>query len=205
MRSPKIEALHRLIDWFNIRLKNEEQLPKLGLDTSSLKENAWLSGFIEADGNFYNEFFVDTRGYAIKVKYYMRISQRQNYLNKNLDSSTINVESSYLPLITQIKEFLEVTNITSINRRHSYYTEYGYEIRTVKVSSRKIVVNYLSKFPLFSSKYQDYLAWLEIHNIYISKQHLSVEGAKIMSNIKKNMNESRTEFNWDTLNYFYNI
>lgn len=57
MRTPKIEALHRLIDWLNSRsdLKVENIL-KLGLDNSHLNSNPWLSGFIEADGNFYCSF-----------------------------------------------------------------------------------------------------------------------------------------------------
>lgn len=36
MRTPKIEALHRLIDWLNIKSKNKLVLPKLELDRSPL-------------------------------------------------------------------------------------------------------------------------------------------------------------------------
>jgi hypothetical protein len=46
MRSLKIEALHRLINWFNSRPNQDQHLPKLGLDTTSLNSNAWLSGFL---------------------------------------------------------------------------------------------------------------------------------------------------------------
>ena len=53
MRTPKIEALHRLIDWLNARSTDMSKLSKLGLDNSSLGSNSWLSGFIESDGNFY--------------------------------------------------------------------------------------------------------------------------------------------------------
>lgn len=67
------------------------------------------------------------------------------------------------------------------------------------------MTNYLSKFPLFSSKYQDYLSWLEIHKLNKTKQHLTVEGAKLISNIKKGMNNSRTQFNWESINKLYNI
>ena len=64
MRTPKIEALHRMIDWLNARStssklpsKNKPQwLTKLTLDTSLLGDNPWLTGFIEADGNFYSAF-----------------------------------------------------------------------------------------------------------------------------------------------------
>lgn len=46
MRTPKIEALYRLIDWLNARLYNKLELPKLDIDNSSLGSNPWLTGFI---------------------------------------------------------------------------------------------------------------------------------------------------------------
>jgi len=39
MRTPKIEALHRLIDFLNARLNEKSKIVKLGLDASSLKSN----------------------------------------------------------------------------------------------------------------------------------------------------------------------
>ena len=41
MRTPKIEALYRLIDWFNARSNNNNvKISKLELDNSSLRSNA---------------------------------------------------------------------------------------------------------------------------------------------------------------------
>jgi len=45
MRTPKIEALHRLIDWLNNR-SDVQKITKLGLDTSPLGSNPWLAGFV---------------------------------------------------------------------------------------------------------------------------------------------------------------
>lgn len=50
MRTPKIESLYKLIDWLN-NSKNTKFLKK-PLNDSPLTSNAWLSGFIEADGSF---------------------------------------------------------------------------------------------------------------------------------------------------------
>ena len=51
MRTLKINYLYKLIDWLNSHKLNLN-LTKLSLNTESLKNNGWLSGFIEADGHF---------------------------------------------------------------------------------------------------------------------------------------------------------
>ena len=50
MRTPKIEALHRAINWYNEFLGMN--IKPLGLDLSPVDSNAWLAGFSDADGNF---------------------------------------------------------------------------------------------------------------------------------------------------------
>lgn len=52
MRTPKIEALHRLIRWLNKRPDQIENVPLLPLDDTPILSNSWLSGFIEGDGCF---------------------------------------------------------------------------------------------------------------------------------------------------------
>ena len=47
MRTPKIEALHRLITWLN--LNRNESIPLLGKDESPLGGSPWLSGMLEAE------------------------------------------------------------------------------------------------------------------------------------------------------------
>jgi hypothetical protein len=51
MRTPKIETLHRLIDYSN--KKWDSKFIKHEIDKSEILNNSWLSGFLEADGNFY--------------------------------------------------------------------------------------------------------------------------------------------------------
>jgi hypothetical protein len=50
MRTPKINQLYKLIDYLNNKGYNINKYP---LDNSSLNYNAWLSGFIDADGHFF--------------------------------------------------------------------------------------------------------------------------------------------------------
>lgn len=50
MRTPKINALYRLIDWLNIRF--DLDIDKKDKDISNIDSNSWLAGFIDADGHF---------------------------------------------------------------------------------------------------------------------------------------------------------
>jgi hypothetical protein len=198
MRTPKIDALHRLIDWFNSRLADEFKITKLDLDSSSLDANPWLAGFIEADGNFYCEYKLTSDGScAYLLKNYMRISQKQKY-------SLINkIDNSNYPIMDKIKRFLDVKNVIEIERIKSDYTELSYEVRTTKKSSCDLLINYLTKFPLFSSKNLDFLDWKEFHNIRISKAYKTLKGTSKLISLKNSMNTKRTQFNWDSLNKFY--
>jgi hypothetical protein len=78
MRTPKIEALFRLIQWFNnkqtINIKNISKLKVEKIDISPIESNAWLSGFLDADGNFYSQIGLNSKGIVNNIKYYMRIS-----------------------------------------------------------------------------------------------------------------------------------
>jgi hypothetical protein len=51
MRTPKIFALYKLINWLNERL--DIHLDKKEVDSSYINSNSWLSGFIDADGHFF--------------------------------------------------------------------------------------------------------------------------------------------------------
>jgi len=202
MRTPKIEALYKLIDWFNNRSENKKELIKLELDTSDLKNNAWLSGFLEADGNFYSNYSINREGIASSLKFYMRITQKSKY-TKNNDSSKS--EISFLPLMQKIADFLLVSKVKPIQRIKPNYTEEALEVRTVKRESCRKLINYLLKYPLFSSKYLDFLCWSEIYDIYKSKIYKNLEGTNHLIFLKNNMNTSRTEFDWRHLDNFYKL
>jgi hypothetical protein len=81
----------------------------------------------------------------------MRISQKQNYnlINKK--------DNSNYPIMEKIQKFLYVKNVVEIERIKPNYTELSYEVRTTKKSSCDLLINYLTKFPLFSSKHLDFL------------------------------------------------
>ena len=50
MRTPKINALYKLIDFLNIKF--DLSIEKKIKDKSNINSNSWLAGFIDADGHF---------------------------------------------------------------------------------------------------------------------------------------------------------
>lgn len=62
---------------------------------------------------------------------------------------------------------------------------------------------YLTKNPLFSSKFLDSLDFVKVLEFFIKKEHYN--NVDKINQIKSNMNNNRTYFNWDHLQDFYII
>lgn len=106
MRTPKVEALYRLIGWLHIYAGHT--INKLPLDNSSLLYNSWLSGFIDSDGSFYCSFDLNKEGIIKNMRRYLSLSQRKNY---HRDSE---VGTSYEPLMTKIKETFTIAPLMEL-------------------------------------------------------------------------------------------
>jgi len=105
----------------------------------------------------------------------------------------------------KIRSFLLVKSVTEIKRDRGYYIELAYEVRTLKKESCDLLIKYLTTYPLFSSKHQDYLDWKAAHKMRLDKSYSSIEGTSKLILLKNSMNTKRTQFNWDSLNNFYSL
>jgi len=181
-RTPKIHQLCLLIDWINN--KYNLNFEKLALDITPLSSNAWLAGFIEADGNFYIRYPLD----------------------KNLPSCRFSLEQRMVYPKTQESYFFILNNISSflgakldVRNRENYKNSY-YNIKVENQKSVKILIEYLDKFSLLSSKFLDYNNWKNSFVIILDKRHNTEEGKKIILENKNSMNDKRTYLNWEHLN-----
>jgi hypothetical protein len=190
MRTPKIYALNNLIDWLNYRKGGAGiNIPKKSLNNSSLDSNAWLSGFIEADGHF--SVRTKTISSYPRVECKFELSQRQIDHNgrNNLD---------YLEIIANLL-------LSSVKTIRVDKPKPQYRIRTTSLNGNLVLENYLNTFPLFGSKYLDFKDWIKVLDYFKSgkfKHKIYIE--EIIS-IKSCMNDTRTFFTWDHLNKFYNL
>ena len=187
MRTPKINTLFQLIDWLNKRFNLH--INKLDLDKSSVCSNGWLAGFIDSDGHFSVRTTLSHAHPKIECKF--ELVQRQVDHNNNNNYYYLNLIAQFL--ITTVKEIRVVR------------PKPEYRVRTVNLRGNLILVDYLNKYPLFSSKYLNYTDWVKVLNYFEIKEHTKPESIKAITKIKSNMNDKRTEFNWDHLQKFYNL
>ena len=194
-RTPKIQALHKAID--NLNMWRNANIVKLPLDTSSLESNAWLAGFIDTDGHFsikltgsYGSDDSVTRGRVQCV-----FSLNQSELNR------VTGESNVL-FMTELAKFFQV-NLNYKVENSSLFKEPAKKVVFFAQSDKKhyIITSYLTKFPLMSSKYLNYLSFFK--GLSFLGKRLTKEEVLEVRALKSSMNNSRTYYNWDHLNDFY--
>lgn len=215
-RTPKIEALHRLINWLNNKNKFET-LELLPLDNSNILSNSWLAGFSDSDANFYISYSIkksalesapygvgaaDNKIICSSIVLTYRISQRQEY-----HRSISNLSNSYLAVMSSIAAAFntKVENISRdrvISSRNLSYTEKAYLVRVKNKSSRLEIIKYFDNFNMLSSKHLDFLAWKGAHLLVDKREYRTVEGSSRLINLKSSMNTNRTYFNWKHLEDF---
>lgn len=189
MKTNKINALYRLIDWYN-EYKGVS-IEKKGLNTDPMLSNAWLSGFIESDGHF--SLRSTESGKYPKIECKFELSQAQKDGNKDnfffLEEIAMNLHSVVKPI--------------RINSKNPQY-----RIRTTNLKANLALVDYLTKYPLWGTKLLDFKDWAKVVTIFATVKKGSFnhkDNMDYVKEIKSNMNDKRTVFIWDHLQNFYNL
>jgi LAGLIDADG endonuclease/Cytochrome C and Quinol oxidase polypeptide I len=165
MRTPKIEALYRIIDWLNNYIINNNNINNLlgpeatntyilenqPLDSSPIDNNAWLSGFTDADGNFSINIQKRTNKNSTRVQLTYRLEINQNYNKSDIEAN----KESFFPIISKIGLYLGVT-VYSRSRIINDKIYYSFIVLSHNKLSNSKVCDYFNKFSLLSSKFLDY-------------------------------------------------
>ena len=212
MRTPKIEALNRTINWLNdyISLNNNSKLPSTklilsqiknieikGLDNSPIDSNPWLSGFTDADGNFSINIHKRTNRNSIRVQLYYRLEIKQSYHRLTNDGDQV----SFFAIMSKIANYLN-TSVLSRSRTVSDKQFFSFIVMSASKSSLIKTTLYFNKFPLLSSKFLDYKSWLHILEL---QQNSTMTTAYLNEAIKTktDFNKTRTTFSWNHLKNCY--
>jgi len=187
LRTPKIVQIYKLIDWLN--KNHSSEIKKLGIQNDCIYNDAWLAGFIDAEGSF---SIVNTKieNGAKKRKTTSRLRLEQIMFDPISNDS-------YFDILSKIAKFLNC----NLRTREQKTTNNKYF--TLEASNRKsllIIISYFNNFPLYSSKYLDYKDWLIVSRLILEDKHYTTDGVETIDYIKNNMNLKRVHFNWDHLN-----
>jgi hypothetical protein len=92
-----------------------------------------------------------------------------------------------------LSEFLNVNLRQAKRKNYANYLEYI--VRTNRLSSNELLISYLEKYSLYSSKYLNYKDWKKVAYIIDKKLHKTIEGKDEIRLIRDGMNSKRTAFN----------
>lgn len=202
-RTPKQEALNRLIDWLNaksLKYLDKGALKKNNkLDLSPIENNSWLAGKIDADGNFNIIIGPRKNTNNIRIQAQFRLELRQFYHRSTLNKL---VSTSYLDIMSYIANYQGV-NVYNRARIQENSITYQYFFVAGSIKSQKLIRKYLEVYPQMSTKYNDYKDWCRIidkkpRDITKSKQ-IKTEKISKANIIKSGMNSKRTIFSFKHL------
>jgi len=221
-RTPKISALHLLIDWVNDKnLKRTDDknivIYKLPIDHSPLESNSWFAGFSCCPEVV--TFEVRTSDDGVKRNFSTVFSISQSRIDSHLFRAYEQIMSIIAKFLLAKLSMVYISTYDRLGKQASW--------RAKSTSQRGsiVVVNYFSKYPLFNSKQLDFEDWSKCLHLILAKAHYKIAevkssdfdeenkgldgkvmintGAEKIKVIKSGMNRSRISFNWDHLNSFY--
>lgn len=136
--------------------------PKFGAPLVNLN-NAWLSGFTDAEGCFTCSVLTSKEGRtSVTVRYV--VSQKDD---KEFSQDLANLINGYITHIKSYNGYNTVVNFSKLN----------------------IILNYLKTYPLKTKKLISYHRWLKIYDLVKNKQHFTDEGLEVIRNLAKKINQ----------------
>lgn len=222
MRTPKIEALHRVITWFNEYILSSKEKEKAGkslvpstlaivsklytvqpkpIDSSNIDSNSWLAGFTDADGNFSISIHKRYNKNSTRVLLTFRLEIRQNYHRADVNGNLQQRKASFFLIISKIATYLGV-NIYSRSRIINDKEFFSFTVVSHNKESRSKLIEYFQRFPLISSKYLDFIDWMAILELQKANSLTSSYLDKAIM-VRTDFNSTRTTFTWHHLRNCY--
>lgn len=140
------------------------------LCTVPLLSSAWFSGFVDAGGHF-SVTASTAKHTRVRCSFELIQSRRAE---------------EALPFMIDIGTALGAT--VCVTSRGQY------RLRTSTVLQNHSMLCYLLKFPLYSSKYFDFLCWAQVVKIFELQEHKTPLGVEKIYAIKAEMSGRRTHF-----------
>ena len=181
LRGPKVADLNNVKDYLNI--KHKTNFSKAHQAKSALTNNAWLAGFIDADGSFALRQTLPTKAQKQLTECAFILVQRRSHPKSGLSYDEV------------FRKFALTFNV----KIHLVKRSLGKEQLQLKLSSalsKAKLRHYLETYPLLTSKRLDFQLWCRVDDLMKVKQHYTASGVPEIQTIKQGFNTKRTWFNW---------
>jgi hypothetical protein len=158
-------TLQKTIDKFQkwaIRLAPKTSVQKIKLIVRL--DNGWLAGFIEAEGGFYGRVRKKSQmklGYQFQKKFYLTQKGEQDVLHQ---------------ILFLLKSNTKIYTFEQNNKTYS-------RIDISSFDSHELLLNYLSRFPIFGIKNVSICIWRKMHGRQDRNEHLTAIGLKKIRNL----------------------
>lgn len=169
-RSPKIRQVNLLISWLNQH--HSTNFGSSYENKSNLNNNAWLAGFIDADGSFGLRHTESLLNQKRRIACRFRLEQRMVDPKSGV---------SYVALMNQISQTIGVglKTRTQQKSKRTYFL-----VESSSVATNSTLISYLSCYPLFSSKQSSFNIWRQVHTKLKSKLAYAPEYTETMRDLK---------------------
>lgn len=170
-RTPKLAHVNNAIAWLNKH--HAKELPFETENKASLANDAWLAGFIDADGSFGMRYDLPPKKRRISVRF--RLTQRM------VDAES---KGSYFSIMSKLSDFLNVNLNTCVKKQGTYFL-----VASDGVKSNLKLKTYLTSYPLFTCKRNTFVTWSYVLGKLRSKSALEPEFESAMSQAKQKFNQ----------------
>ena len=189
-----LEARVKQLNKWNIALNNASKLDfslfyshkvpeyinSICLARLSLND-AWLSGFTDAEGCFSIKINNVKKRYYIQLLFILDQKNEEIVLNKIASLFTTTAKANLKTINKSIKT-KNIINYTNTMFRLSI------SCNDKKKDTISNISNYFNKYPLKTSKNKSFQIWTEIIDVVVNKQPISAEDLKIVRKLRHNMN-----------------
>jgi len=144
-------------------------------------ENAWLSGFTDAEGCF--SVKIENRKKAFYVQLLFILDQKNG--EEVLNSISLMLNANTKSALKTVNKYVKIKK--EINSSNTMF-RLTLSCNDSKKLITSTILNYFYKYPLKTSKSKSFQAWTLISKLTLGKQPLSSEDIKVVRKLRHNMN-----------------
>lgn len=164
----RVNQLRNWIDRINVNNQNSIILIKKLVKVSL--QDAWLSGFSDAEGCF-NVTVTTNKRYALGFVIKMRF-----LLDQNSEPILLNIQNLFGFGIVKLRS----------------ETKFTYRYDSTGYNNMSMIKSYFNEYPLRTKKALSFIKWSEILRMVLAKEHLSQAGFSTVKKLKQEINKTNS-------------